>query len=199
MISLAVQVDDKELKKLVRKLPPAMRGTAANEVISEAAAEVTREHLRSLHNTRHRPGLSKSFYLSAADAVVSLSDDNSAVVDIPHTGLALRYYGGDVYPSGKISLITGKPIRHLAIPVEGSEAEGKTPYDLRGSTSLVVTKRKKAFLVKKDSDEEITPLFWLVEKSHHEADKTVLPTDEALQKAASEALNEMIMEVANGR
>lgn len=199
MISLAVQVDDKELKKLVKKLPKAMRGAAANEVMAESAAEVTREHLRSLHNTRHRPGFSKSFYISAADAVVSLSDDNSAVVDIPHTGLALRYYGGDVYPSGKTSLITGQPIRRLAIPKEGSEAEGKTPYDFRGSVELVVTKRKKAFLAKKDSEGELSPLFWLVKKAHHEEDKTVLPTDEALQKAASEALNEMIMEVANGR
>ena len=198
MIALSVNIDDKPVRKLLKKLPRDLRGAPANAVVAEAAAEKARAHLRALSSERHRASGPRSFYLRAAEAVVALSDDSGAVVEIPHTGLALRRYGGEVSPSGKTSLVTGKPIRRLAVPKEGSEAEGRTPYDFRGKVSLVITKRKKAFLGKPEADGSFTPLFWLVESTRHEPDPSVLPTDAEFQSAAVEALEEFVKEIDNG-
>lgn len=198
MISLATTIDDANVKKIIRKLDKSLRGAPANSVIAEAAAEKAREHLRELSASRHRPTQRNSFYLRAADAVLAQSDNTEAVVAIPHTGLALRYYGGTVRPSGRTSLITGKPISHLAIPRAGTEAEGKTPYDFRGRLSLIITARKKAYLGKEEPDGSFTPLFWLVKESKHDADKNVLPTTDEFRAAAVEALEEFAEEVANG-
>lgn len=169
------------------------------EIVAEAAAETTRGHLLELHAARHRGVTQRSFYLRAAEAVVADASKDGARVQIDHAGLALRFYGGRVYPSGRTSLITGKPIRRIAVPKEGSEAEGKTPYDFRGRVSLIITKRKKAFLGKEEADGSFTPLFWLVEMTKHEKDPTVLPTDDTLADAAEEAIDEYIQEVSNGR
>ena len=40
---------------------------------------------------------------------------------------------------------------------------------------------------------------WLVEKSDHEKDLSVLPTDDTLADAAEEAINEHIQEILHGR
>jgi len=200
MINLSIDIQDGKISEFLDALPDALTGHDANEIAAEAAAEKTRDHLRALHGTRHRPGSGRSFYLRAADAVVTGATADEGKVEIDHTGLALRYYGGDVEPSGKISLITGKPIRHLAIPRQGSEAEGKTPYDFKNENlELGFGKKGTLYLGKRESGgKRISALFWLVDSTHHEEDKTVLPTHAELADAAVDALSEYVEEVNRG-
>ncbi len=199
MLYILVNTDSGELAELLARLSAEANSKDLIEVVAESAAEATREHLRDLHDKRHRNVTGRSFYLRAADAVVADSSGDDARVTIDHTGLALRYYGGTVRPSGRTSLITGKPIRRIAVPKEGSEAEGKTPYDFRGRVSLIITKRKKAYLGKEEPDGSFTPLFWLVKETNHKPDKTVLPTDDTLADAAEAAIKEQIQEILHGR
>jgi len=200
MLDLIVNTDSGELAELLARLSGEVKSKDLIEDVSEAAADATREHLRGLSAKRHRGVTAKSFYLRAADSVVADYSGDDARVEIPHTGLALRYYGGRVEPSGKVSLITGKPIRHLAIPRKGSEAEGKTPYDFKGQDLELGFGKKSLYLGKPEGDgKKLTPLFWLVEKSDHEADKSVLPSDDTLADAAEAAIDEHIQEIIHGR
>jgi hypothetical protein len=81
------------------------------------------------------------------------------------------------------------------VPKKGSEAEGKTPFDFRGRVSLIITKRKKAYLGEKESDGSFTPLFWLVKMTKHEKDPTVLPTDEDLFDAVEKGVADLVEEL----
>ena len=195
MIAMVVNIQDNGAREFLSALHMSLAGESANAVAAEAAAERTREHFKALSASRHRPGSSKDYYQNAVEAVVSSADASSGKVSIDYTGLALRRYGGEVKPSGKTSLITGKPIRRLAVPKEGSEAEGRTPYDFRGKVSLVVTKRKKAFLGKPEADGSFSPLFWLVETTHHDPDPSVLPTDDDFYSAVKTALSDLVEEL----
>lgn len=200
MLNILVNTEDGDIAEFLRSLPERLTGEGANAMVAEAAADKVREHFQKLHDTRHRGVTAKSFYLSALDSVEQTATAEEAKVIIPHTGAALRYYGGRVEPSGKISLITGKPITHLAIPRKGSEAEGKTPADYKGQDLELGFGKKSLYLGKREGEsKKLTPLFWLVEGSDHKEDKSVLPTDDELVEASEEAIGEYLEEVKRGR
>lgn len=201
MIDIAINTDDGDIAEFLRSLPERLTGEGATALVAESAADKVREHFQILHNSRHRGVTAKSFYLSARNYVVHSATANEGKVEIDHTGLALRYYGQEkVLPSGKISLITGKPIKHIAIPREGSEAEGKTPYDFKGQNLELGFGKKSLYLGKREGgSKKLTPLFWLVDSTHHDPDPSVLPTDDELAEVALEALNEYLEEIKRGR
>ena len=201
MLDAIVNIEDGEIAKFLETLPNELTGATAREKVSEAAAESIRAHFKKLHATRHRGVTSRSFYSRAAESVVAAPTSKDARVEIDHTGLALRYYGGRVEPTGKTSLITGKPITRLAIPVKGSEAEGKTPYDMRGADLKLGFGKTALYLGKPTpgGKGKLTPMFWLVKHTDHKPDKSVLPTDDEIADAAIDAVGDYIEEVRRGQ
>ncbi len=198
MITVKVNVKANEVTGLIRRLNIAFSGNTAGRVVGEACADTTRDHFLRLAGERHRPGLPRNYYLRAADAVVSEPINGGARVSVAHTGLALRYHGGTVLPSGRISLVTGRPIRALAVPVGGSEAEGKTPGEFQGLFVLSPKKSDKAVLADRAPDGMVRILFRLIKKSHHTPDPSVLPSDSDYEKGATSALEELVQEIKHG-
>jgi len=198
MLDINVKFDGSGAVGLLRKLQWTFQGSAAAAVVAEACGDLTRGHLRRLAGRRHRPGIAHNFYLRAADAVVAERVTGGAAVTIAHEGLALRYYGGTVRPSGRISLVTGRPIRALAVPKPGSGAEGKTPGEF-GKLFVVASKRSgKAVLAGRGPAGMVRVLFLLLKSAEHKADKSVLPKDRAYQEAGAEALDDLLAETING-
>lgn len=188
-----VIVNSNEITDLVSRL----YGVAADDaprIIALAARDLTTAHLTGIANKRHHSPY-RNFYQDAADAAEAKFDNASASVEIPHTGLALRYYGGTVRPSGRISLITGKPIERLAIPIKGSGAEGKTPGDFKGVFFIKGRYSGKSFLAGKKPNGMIGLIFALVPKTRHTADKSILPTTEEYNDVAVNALTQLLEEL----
>ena len=198
MITLSIASSDAEVRKMLRSLRDSLDLDGANRVVAEAGADTTREHLRDLARTRHRPGVAQNFYDRAANAVVSGTTSQGAVVTIPHEGLALRYYGGTVRPSGRVSLVTGRPITRLAVPITGKGAEGKTPGDFKDLFVIASRRSGKAVLAGRKPGGKVGILFALVKSTRHTADKGVMPADTDYERAASDALDELLTETFNG-
>jgi len=198
MMTVSLSQDDSDVQALLERLGRAVAdGRAMNRVVAEAGADATREHLRGLSRSRHRAVVAHNFYGRAADAVVGSAQQDGAEISIAHEGLRLRWLGGRVFPSGRTSLVTGKPIRKLAIPLSGSPAEGKAVGEFRDLT-LVVTRRKKAFLAQRKSRGALTFLFVLKEMTKHDPDPSVMPTDDAYRTSALHALDVFVEEVSRG-
>jgi len=189
---LKIIVNSDAVTELFSKLygAAAEKGT---EVVAEAAAELTRTHIDGIAGKRHRSRSPRNYYAEAAASVIREWDDNTATVSIPHAGFALRYYGGTVRPSGRTSLITGKPIRRLAIPISGSPAEGKTPGDFK-DIFFLKSKKGNGLLAQDKGNGLISVLFSLHDKTEHEEDKSILPTDAEYDAAVVKAIETLIEE-----
>jgi hypothetical protein len=196
MIQVDVNMDESGAMGVLRKLQWIVHGRGASAVMGEACAELTRAHLFRLAARRHRPGMPHNFYARAAGAVVSEPVYGGAQVIIPHEGLALRYYGGTVRPSGRISLVTGRPIRRLAVPKKGSGAQGKTPAEFKDL--FVLKLKRKAVLAVRGPGGMVRVLFRLLERTEHKPDPSVMPTDAEFRKAGAEALDELLAETIDG-
>ena len=198
MLDIQVNLDGSGAIGLLRKLQWSFQGRAASRAVGEACAKLTRDHLCRIASSRHRSGLARNFYARAADAVVSEPVSHGAMITIPHTGLALRYYGGTVRPSGRVSLVTGRPIKRLAIPIKGRGAEGRLPKDFKGLFVVASKRSGKAVLAGRGPSGLVRALFTLVKSSTHKADKSVLPTDDQYTAAGADALDELLAETING-
>ena len=148
-------------------------------------------HLRD-KNGRTAPsryGLPKSnYYADAAKNVEASSSGAVARVEVDKPGIALHYEGGTVYPKKKA----------LAIPIDPSVAE-IWPSEANGIGTGGADDEPYALIWPKGSDHgfikdsETNELLWLlVPKATIPADKTVLPTDDAILGAAEEAVWEMV-------
>lgn len=122
-------------------------------------------------------GPSTGFWKKAADSIEGTSNGNEATVRITARGVALQYYGGRVFPSGRISDVTGRPITRLAIPISAS-AHGKRPGDF-----------PKGELVLKGNVLTLggTALFALVRSATIKPHPEVLPTESEICATATES------------
>lgn len=194
MIEMFVNIDNAQVQQLIKDLPAAIRRDVPL-VVASAGAELTRSHITGIARSRHRPRVRNNFYQDAADSVISKQVADGAEISIPHVGFALRYEGGTIRPSGRISLVTGKPIKKLAIPIKGSPAEGRSPGEFSGVFVIKGKRKGTAFLAGKKSNGMIGLLFALVAKTEHNPDPSILPTDAQYQTAAMEAIAELLNEV----
>jgi hypothetical protein len=150
----------------------------AKAVARVAAAEYTRNFER-LAASRHRGG-PHNYYLTAARSTMGRAEGGDAVVTIyAPAGIGLRRYGGTVKASGRVSTVTGKPIKSIAIPREGGPAEGRTPLDVKTAgikLRLVILKSiNRAALYGPDSGGKPTVYFWLVGSVTFRPDTAVFP------------------------
>lgn len=169
----AVTVDVSAAMLALDALEAAALGPGLAENIAEACAELTREHLEGLSAARHRPGNPHDFYLSAADSVLAGSAPGEATVTVSKAGFRQRLQGGEIRPSGRPSLATGKPVRRLAVPIPGTDAEFRLPAEFEHLFALAG--KRRAVLAREGPGGKPEPLFLLLPKVRQDPDPTVLP------------------------
>ena len=190
MVTTVVNVESEQVAKALDALGRRMEPERCCKVIARASVRLVRDHLFGLSRERHRSGGRFNFYADAARSVEGRVAAPEVSVHIPHAGMALRYRGGTVRASGQISKVTGRPIRMLTIPIEGTKAEGHTPGDFTDLFLVKVKKSKRAYLARKRGKGTIEMMFRLVPETKHRADATVLPERGDVERAAVGALEE---------
>jgi hypothetical protein len=185
--------------------------TDLHEAIAEGTGELTRRHLLD----RNTASPNTNYYAKASRSVETSFDAVAATVRIPHTGIALRYYGGRVTAGKSISSATGRPTRNLAVPtpdvpVRGGERlrPNQIP-DLayiptrKGGVSittgyLVEGYRKTLTKGPRAGQTAIVPkpggrlMFVLRGFTDHAPDPTVIPTPDELITAARQAATDYL-------
>ena len=131
---------------------------------------------------------STGFWQKAIASVVGTSDASGATVSIPARGVALQYYGGTVFPSGRISEITGKPITKLTIPVN-ILAYGKSVGDFPKGEIVHLPKTNTLYRKVGDSFEAMWVLLSSVTISAH---PEILPPETETLQAARDALEDYL-------
>ena len=176
--TITIEVQDSATAAAVALQDALGKGVHAKAVARVAAAEYTRNFER-LASTRHRGG-AHNYYLTAARSTMGRAEGSDAVVSIyAPAGIGLRRYGGTVKASGRISQVTGRPIRSIAIPKEGGPAEGRVPLDMKTAgikLRLVILKSiNRACLAGRDDGGRMTVYFWLVGSVTFRPDPSVFP------------------------
>lgn len=169
------------------------------EDIVHAAAGRVRSLLEA-----HFDGLpSRRFWKEAADSIHVEPGKNGTInINIFKRGVHLRYAGGKVKPSGKISELTGKPIRSLLIPGPRTpmRTQGLDLYDVVKDPRRVHTIKNRAgrvYLVE-DAEQEgqkMRLLGRLVKSTTHKPNPRVLPTVQDMQEAAAAGANFILKDI----
>jgi hypothetical protein len=126
-ITLDLTAAQSALIKADKALSDGMEGG-----LTIAAEKVVHDHLRAHYvNKPNRLGAASTKYWDRVDKSVTATTTSNGTasfnteVTLSGVGLWMKFHGGIIKPSGRISSVTGKPIRFLTIPVI-AEAHGKT-------------------------------------------------------------------------
>lgn len=198
----------------------SLHNERVNRSAGRAGAKLLREHL--LAKDRAEPnaagGKRTHFYAKAARSAHYVAYIGEVLVGLNHTGIAQRYHGGRIYPSGRISSITGKPITNLAIPnPKVPEAHGTKPDDYDNLELIYNGRANFRALVERQSDEvrfrrnkkgEMRAvkirdrkqlggriMFWLASYVTQQADPTVLPEPGHVRDVVAGAVNTDLQKV----
>ena len=185
MSSLTSILKTDEITPLLRKLEKG--GPALRKVAAHAAARCTREHFAGLAGSRHRSGVAFNFYADAARKTTGIVRGDDVVVVVDKIGIGLRVFGGTVKPTG------GK--KYLTIP-DAPEAQGKTAREFGKALHF---RRNKNGDSGRLTDNTGRVFFWLVKKTEHKADPTVLPTPDDYVKAITPEVDAQLERMTNGR
>lgn len=154
-----------------------------NERIADRERNLVRDYFDELSATRHdtanRLGAEPSgFWDQARGGTTSMATEEEAVITIAKAGIGRA--GHDV------TITPGPGKQYLAIPLI-AEAYNKRAYTVPG---LFAVREKGAegtsglVLFKKEEDGTITPWYALVRSVTQHQDRTMLPSDEALENEA---------------
>ena len=165
------------------------------QAVARSVSNTVKANLRDKdRNSRPEAGMPKSgYYGQAANAVTTTVNGNEATINIPKEGIRLHFYGGTVKPGA------GK--KALAIPKDPKTAGMRAmEYDpTRQKMHLVWPKGSEVgFLVDKKTRKGGKKIdygklmYLLVPKATIHADPTVLPSDETLLNAVSDAMEDVL-------
>lgn len=149
-----------------------------NIIAVQEGERLTRDHLAVLAGTRHRPVSRFNFWEEAARSVSASELGNSAEIRIDQVGVAQRYYGGTINPVNA---------KFLAIPIEGTEAEGRVTKDFDDLVPIISPLTAKGVLAK-----DGVPLFTLIKSVTQDPDPSVLPEDEEYVSAITAKARESV-------
>ena len=169
------------------------------EAASRAMSVLLIKHFRDRNRTRaRRSGWPKTnYWADVAQTVTSEADGDKAVATIAKEGVRLHWLGGVVRPKNGH--------KALAIPADPS-VQGVWPSEYRGkpgakptflvwkkgeNTGMIATREKKG--------KGIIPLWWLVSKTTHQADPSVIPEKDEFSTAISKACNRVIKALQSGQ
>lgn len=192
MLEVQVKITDGGLRDALDSLAADLQATTdLHEAMAVAVEEKVRGHLLERNSKSPKTG----YYAKASRSVESKADEQAGHVTVPHTGVALRYYGGRVNMKDKyLALPTDQvPVRgderlrpgemeNLAfIPKRGMGVSATVGYLVEGETN------SKGKLVPKKQEDGGKLMFVLRAFTDHQADPSVIPTDAELTSSAGTA------------
>ena len=159
-------------------------------------------HFTALNSARANKlgGTRTNYWDQVGKDSITTVTGSSISVTFPTVGFRRHVMGGPpIRPSGKISEVTGKPIKFLTIPVTAA-AHGRTVASLkaRGVELYRVggALKKQQGPTRSESD---PTYFVLVRQTKAKSpDPTLLPKEEVFIRAAEEALTELEMAIKEG-
>lgn len=194
-MSLAYQIDvsgdDQVVKMLGRLRSSLVDKTELHKSIGTYAETLTRQHLTTLAQTRHKTadklGATPSGHLErAAESVTSRGDDEAAFVNIISPGITRAF--GDV-------TINAKDGKWLTIPAiaEAYNRRARTFNDLRVAFfrkgRLALIKAEQSSLAdRKESGGRSEVYYWLKKSVTQKQDRTLLPPDDDYATAAVQGI-----------
>lgn len=121
---------------------------------------------------------------SAEGHYITGGDTHSVTVKLTGVGLRMKLLGGVIRPTGRISSVTGKPIKFLTIPVSPL-AHGKTASDF-GKDALYAT--PAGLMDRAGGHAPGHRLFIFAKQATIKADPNIWPSAETIRTAAGEAV-----------
>lgn len=197
MISLDIDV------QISRPLAAKLNKDGIKKVTKNAANDLT-SLLKNHFIDRAQQTQSRRYWGQAADSTQATHTDSYSQITIAQPGVRLHWRGGMVAPSGKTSEVTGKPIHRLLIPFDDSPmrqrgaslAESGIPQDqiraLKAKTGTIYL----AWITPpagKGRKAKVTPLGALVERTYHDADRTVMPTEKDMKDTITNSVIDTIV------
>lgn len=169
-MSLTIQINDKPVRDLLKKIEQA--GPAGRKIAAQEAETCTRRHFTALDQSRHRSAKgTDSFFVKARKGTRGIVRGENVVVSIDALGIALRRYGGTVTP---------KRSKYLAIPdSDNAAAIQNSPRRVPG----LHFRRNASGNGGRLTDSTGRVFYWLVKKSVHQPDPSVLPTADDFDSA----------------
>lgn len=160
-MSVSVHIDDSDVLQLLNRIERFRAD--GRPLAAKLAQRVTQDHFRDLSQERHRGG-SDDYYGRAAGSTTGRVRGDDISVSIAHEGIGLRRFGGTVTP---------KRSKYLAIPDDdNATAQRRSPRDVNG---LHFRPNRNGGGRLCDATGRV--YYWLVKKTTHRADPSVLPTD----------------------
>jgi len=151
-------------------------------------------HLCEEHLDRHyvgKPnklgGSSTGYWGKVLKSIAGTMAGDTVTVTMSGVGLAMKYYGGVIKPSGRISSVTGKPITRLAIPIDAA-AHGKVPA-MFGKSLIRVGGGLFSPLAGRQIGQQ---LFILAKQATIKPDKNILPADIVVQTRCAQAIELLV-------
>lgn len=171
-----------------------------NQVAGRAGTNTVKTHFRKLDSSRaNKLGAKRShFYAAAAAATSFRTVRDGAVIEISHTGIAQRFFGGTITPVNS---------KYLTIPAR-TEAYGRKASDFNDLEPLIRYRNGKPRAVALVRRAQTTlgnqggrggsqliggaVYFWLVKSVTQDPDPTVLPEMRTVQTDALRAVDNYI-------
>lgn len=163
------------------------------EASARAMSNTLRKHFREKNRTPNAKGWRRSNYWSqVGESVTTRVEGESAIAEIRKEGVWLRWKGGTVRP---------KPgHKALAIPADRSVA-GVWPSEYRGVKTFLLWRKgeNRGFIAKSEKGrKEPRVLWWLVSKTEHKPDPTVVPETTVMQEAVQRACRSVLRQLEGG-
>lgn len=160
--------------------------TPMNRMAANRVRNACREHLilRSLQVRNKLGAPTSGFWAKAARNVARApitADQSGAIVSLEHPGLARAFGPVTIRPTG------GK--KFLTIPLIAA-AYNKRAYRIKGLFPRIKKGASKGVLSKRGADGSIENWYALVPQVNQKQDRTILPSDAALEAAAIEGVKD---------
>lgn len=137
---------------------------------------------------------SRKFYVDAAQKTEVVGSGSVVSVVVNKVGVRLQWKGGVIKPTGRISEVTGRPVKSLLIPVKNGVMGEMSMKEYMGVARRPIKyipgkaeNGDKGFLAHesgKGKDKKLTVIAWLRKKATIRAHPKVLPTQDELRDAA---------------
>lgn len=168
----------------------------------EAIAKASMNALYKLITRNFRSLGGAKFWGDAVKSTEVQQHGDVASLTVSHKGVRLQYLGGTVRPTGKISEITGKPIKTLLVPLKGSPLKNKSLKELpidRDSIKVIPREGKSSLLAAitgKGKKAQLTPLAVLLKQTTITPDDRVFPSIQtqvdAIQTQTNKTLKQLL-------
>lgn len=158
--------------------------------VTRTVGSAVKAHLVRLNAQRPNAlgGKRTNYWARAARATAM--DPAAGTITIAQRGFRYQVKGGTLRASGRLSLVTGKPITRLAISIS-PKAHGMNPSELGPLFVLRGKDENRAYLARtqgRGKNAKLELLYVLKRSVTHKPDPTLLPDERTLNEAVRAAL-----------